>query len=88
MISQPLNQTLLREPRTGAAGAAKESVRIVRLSSSVKLLGLRLNNMQDVEPMDPECSGNGVKTSFGNAKGGMVGGRLVLRNQLMGSSIE
>ena len=57
MISRPLNQTLLHEPRTGAAAAARESVCIL---GPAERPGPKLNNMQDVELMDPECSGNGV----------------------------
>ena len=92
MILRPLNQTPLRELRTGTAVAARESACILsslKQSRSAEPLGAKLNNTQDVEPMDPECSGNGVIiTSFGNAKGDMVDGRLVLRNQSRGSSIE
>ena len=77
---------ILRKPSTGAAAAARESVCIL---GSAERLGPKLNNMQDVELMDPECLGNGVIiTSFGNAKVGIAEGRLVLRNQLSGSSIE
>ena len=86
MILRPLNQTHLHEPKTGTAAAAREiaCIPILReLPRSVERLGSKLNNTQDVERMDPECSGNGVIiTSFGNAKVAMVDGRLVLRNQL------
>ena len=85
MILWPLNQTILRELRTGTA-AARESACILstlKRSRSAERLGAKLNNTQDVELMDPECLGNGaIITSFGNAKVGMVDGRLVLRNQL------
>ena len=96
MISRPLNQTLLDESSMGVA-AARESACIVLLKEvpglterpgAAERLGAKLNNTQDVERMDPEWWGSGVIiTSCGNAKGGMVGGRLVLRNQLSGSSI-
>ena len=91
MIVRPLNQTHLHEPKTGTAAAAREiaCITILReLPRSAERLGSKLNNTQDVERMDPECSGNGVITTFGNAKGGTVDGRLVLRNQVRGSSIE
>ena len=77
MISQPRNQTLPIESCTGAAAAAiaRESAHILTLSGSVAGRVRKLNNTQDVELMDPECSGNGViTTSFGNAKVGMVDG--------------
>ena len=66
---------IFRESSIGAAAAARESVCIL---GSAERLGPKLNNMQDVELMDPECSGNGVIiTSFGNVKVGMVDGRWV-----------
>ena len=96
MISRPLDQTLLDESSTGAA-AARESACIVLLSEvpgltecpgAAERLGAKLNNTQDVERMDPEWWGSGVIImSFGNAKGSIVDGRLVLRNQLSGFSI-
>ena len=88
MISRPLNQIILCESRTGTTATARECACILGRSRSAERLGSKLNNTQDVERMDPECSGNGVIiTSFGNVKVGMVDGRWVLRNQTRGSRV-